>query len=252
MSINFQALTLGEGELYLDDQKIGPVTDIRITKEVQRFVVETADRGEFVSSYLVPVRRGYTISMNVKELAPPALSYFLSGGESTKINGGSSPVKEYLRLYPEFSAVMKYVPSDSVAVKSLSTGITYAEGVDYAVDALNRKLSRISSGSIIPGELLEVTYNHQFPPSREIELSEQQVKTAKVEVIHRYPDGESVLSIVFRKVELDASGIFSIEGDELIGVPIYGRCLADNNEPNSPFGYVRIYGNVMSNMNLPE
>jgi len=32
-------------------------------------------------------------------------------------------------------------------------------------------------------------------------------------------------------------------------VPLNGRCLADDNFPASPFGYIRIYGTIMSEMN---
>ncbi len=250
MSINFQALTLGEGELYLDDQKIGPVTDIRITKEVERFAVETADNGEFVVSHLIPVRRAFSISMVLRELAPPALSYFLSGGESSKLSGGDSTVTEYIRLFEGSPSVLKYTPTAPITVKSASSGTTYAEGVDYTIDSANRRISRIATGSIIPGELLEVTYQHSFPACREISLAELEPKTAKVEILHRYPDGQSVLSILLRRVELDASGVFNLEADELIGVPIFGRCLVDDNYPDSHFGIVRIYGSVMSEMNV--
>lgn len=249
MSVNIQALTLGYGELYLDDQRIGPVTDIRIAKEVERYGIETAEYGELTLKHLIPVRRGYSVSMNLKELAPPALSYFFSGGASAKLPAGASQLTEYLRLYPNVPSSLKFSPVGSITVKSVALGITYAQGVDYSLDSTNRQISMLDGGSIIPGELLEVTYQTSLPPAREISLSEQPVKTAKIEILHRYPDGESTLSIVLRKVELDASGIFSFESEELIGVPISGRCLADENYPDAPFGYIRIYGTVMSEMN---
>jgi len=249
MSINFQALTLGSADLYLDDQKIGPVTDIRITKEVERFAVELADKAELGIRYLVPVRRAFTISMNIKELAPPALSYFLSGGESTKITGGTEQVRELTRLYAGIPSVLKYPFSGPIVVKSVASETTYAEGVDYTVDRANRRIYLKESGSIIPGELLEATYSYNFQASREIPLSANGFKTCKVELLHRYPDGQSVLSIVLRRVEIDASGVFALEPDEISGVPLNGRCLADDNFPASPFGYIRIYGTIMSEMN---
>ncbi len=249
MSINFQALTLGEGELYLDDQKIGPVTDIRISKQVERFGVESAEKGEFILKHLVPIRRSFSISMVLKEFAAPALSFFFSSQDSSYIASGTSSVTEFTRLYPSAPTILKFIPSASPTIKSVSSGITYAEGVDYSMDLVNRRVSLIPSGSIVPGELLEVSYSYDAPPSRQINLGANPVRTAKVEILHRYPDGQSILSIVLRKVELDASGFISIESDELMGIPISGRCLADDNYPDSPFGYVKVFGEIMSQMN---
>ena len=43
MSLNFQALTLGEAELYIDDQQMGIATEIALTKTVERMPVETVE-----------------------------------------------------------------------------------------------------------------------------------------------------------------------------------------------------------------
>ncbi|OPX22541.1 MAG: hypothetical protein B1H03_04165 [Planctomycetales bacterium 4484_113] len=252
MSLNFQALTLGEAELYIDDQQMGIATDVAITKTVERMPVETVEDGEFAVQHLVPMRRAFTLSLRMKEIAPPALAYFLNGGAASAIAGGQNAVTEYLRLFANFPTLLKYVPATSPIVRSADGSITYAEGVDYSLDMPNRRMSLLPDSSISPGELLEVGYSHVFPNSREIALAAQTPATAQVELLHRYPDGESVLSIVLRKVELDASGVFSVEPEELASVPLAGRCLADPSFPSSPFGYLRVYGTTMSQMGVRQ
>jgi len=252
MSVNFQALTLGEVELYIDDQQMGIATDVELTKAVERMPVETVEDGEFAVQHLLPMRRSFTLSLRVKEVAPPALAYFLSGRAMSAVAGGQNAVIEYLRLLPNFPTLMKYVPATSPIVKSADGLITYAEGVDYSFDMPNRRLSLLPDSSISPGELLWVGYSHVFPNSKEISLAAQAPVTAQVELLHRYPDGESVLSIVLRKVELDASGAFGVEPEELASVPLVGRCLADPNFPASPFGYLRVYGATMSHMGVRQ
>ena len=252
MSLNFQALTLGEAELYIDDQQMGIATEIALTKTVERMPVETVEDGEFAVRHLLPLRRAFTLALRLKEVAPPALAYFLSGGAMSLVAGGLSAVTEYLRLFDNFPTLLKYVPATSPLVKSADGTITYAEGVDYSVDAANRRMSLLPGSSISPGELLEVSYSHSFADGKEIELGSQAPLTAKVELLHRYPDGESVLSIVLRKVEIDASGVFGVEPDELASVPLSGRCIADSNYPASPFGYMRVYGATMAEMGVRE
>ena len=248
MSICYDALTLGESEVYLNDQHMGLAAEVRLHKLVERLAVERPDGGELTARKLIPLRRSFSIELKLKELAPAALSFFTGDGASTYLAVANHGMRDYLRLFTDRPTKLRHLPATTPTVKSADGTITYAAGVDYQEDWANGRFSLLPESSIAPGQLLRVDYTADFPAGREVALAEQTPTTAAMEILHRYPDGESFLSLVLRKVELDGSGLLALEAEDLISVPLAGRCLADENYPTSPFGYARFYSAMMAQM----
>ncbi len=248
MPICYDALTLGESEVYLNDQHLGLAAEVRLHKLVERIAVERPDGGELTARKLIPLRRSLSVELQLKEVAPAAFSFFAGNGASTYFAVSNHAVRDYLRLFADRPTKLRHLPATTPTVKSADGVITYAAGVDYQEDWLNGRFSLLADGSIQPGQLLRVDYTADFPAGREVPLVEQAPATATMEVLHRYPGGQSFLVLVLRKVELDGSGLLALEGEDLISVPLAGRCLADDNYPASPFGYVRFYGAMMAQM----
>lgn len=248
MSICYDVLTLGESEVYLNDQHMGLAAEVRLHKLVERITVERPEGGELTARKLIPLRRSFSIELKLKELAPAAFSFFTGDGGSAYFAVANHGMRDYLRLFPDRPTKLRHLPATTPSVKSADGSITYAVGVDFQEDWLNGRFSLLPESSIAPGQLLRVDYTADFPAGREVVLAEQTPTTAVMEILHRYPDGESFLSLVLRKVELDGSGLLALEAEDLISVPLAGRCLADENYPASPFGYARFYSTMMAQM----
>jgi hypothetical protein len=248
MSTNYYALTLGDSEIYLNDQHMGLAIGLTLHKVVERLAVEQSTAGELAARHLVPLRRTLTVEVRLKELSPAALSFFAAGGTNTYFDGANLGVTDYVRLYEKRPSQIRFFPQVTPMVKSVDGSILYTEDVDYSSDWENRQFSLISEGGIEPGQLLKVLYTTDYPAGREIPLAHSGTVTTKLEALHRYPDGLSFMVLLLRRVELDASGILATGTEDLVDVPLIGRCLADDSHPDSPFGYVRFYGEMMSRM----
>jgi len=248
MSINYQALTLGECEVYLNDQHLGLASELRLHKAVERLPIERPDRAELVCHHLVPLRRALSVEVHFQELSPPALSFFLGGGTSVDVSAANRGVTDYVRLYEGYPSSIRHVPASVPLVKSADGSITYTENTDYGADWPHRSFSLLPESRILPGELLKVVYTANFQPAKDVLLVGSTTATVGLEAIHRYPDGESFLLLHLRRVEVDAGGILAMGSADLVEVPLVGRCLADANYPASPFGYVRLHGTLMSRL----
>jgi hypothetical protein len=247
MSTNYYALTLGDSEIYLNDQHMGLAVGLTLHKVVERLAVEQSTAGELAARHLVPLRRALSLEVRFKELSPAALSFF-AGGANTHLDAANLGVTDYIRLYEQRPSRIRFLPHSAPIVKSADGSILYIDEIDYSSDWENRQFSLISSGSIEPGQLLKVLYATDYPEGREVPLANSATLTAKLEAVHRYPDGQSFMVLLLRQVELDASGVLATGTEDLVDVPLIGRCLADDSHPDSPFGYARFYGEIMSRM----
>lgn len=248
MSFNYDALTLGGCEIYINDCHAGFASGITLRKAVERLPVETVSGGELHTRHLVPLRRTLHVEARLKELSPMAFSLFASGEESGPLAAANSGVTDYVRLYSGMPAALRHLPATAPVVKSAGGSVIYSDGEDYISDWANRAFCLAPNSRIAPGQLLKVAYTADIPAGREVKLAGGGLITAKLEALHRYPDGVSFAVLRLRRVELGASGALALGGEDVAEVPLSGRCLADPAHPDSPFGYVRFHGGMMPRM----
>ena len=248
MSFNYDALTLGGCEIYINDCHAGFASGITLRKAVERLPVDIVSSGELHTRHMVPLRRTLQVEVRLKELNPAALSLFASGEESIALAPANSGVADYVRLFAGTPTTLRHVPATTPVVKSADGTVTYTEGDDYVSDWASRAFSLAQDSDIAPGQLLKVSYTADIPAGREVKLTGGGLVTAKLEALHRYPDGVSFAVLHLRRVELDASGVLALGGEDIAEVPITGRCLADAAHADSPFGYLRFHGGTMPQM----
>lgn len=248
MSFNYDALTLGGCEIYINDCHAGFAAGIILRKTVERLPVDIVSGGELHTRHMIPLQRTLQVEMRLKELSPAALSLFASGEESTALAPANSGVTDYVRLFAGMPTMLRHVPATTPVVKSADGTVTYTESDDYISDWANRAFSLAQDSDIAPGQLLKVSYTADIPAGREVKLAGGGLVTAKLEALHRYPDGLSFAVLHLRRVEMDASGVLALGGDDITEIPLAGRCLADAAHADSPFGYVRFHGGTMPQM----
>jgi hypothetical protein len=248
MSFNYDALTLGGCEIYINDVHAGFASGITLRKTVERLPVEIVSNGEMLTRHLVPLRRTLSVEIRLKELSPAAFAPFASGEDSNALAAASCGVTDYVRLYEGRPTQVRYMPASTPVVQNADGTVTYADPADYISDWESRSFSLAHGSSVEPGQLLRVSYTADLPAGREVALANGGLAMAKVEALHRYPDGVSFAILHLRRVEIDASGVLSLSGEDIAELPVSGRCLADAAFPNSPFGYVRFHGGMMPQM----
>jgi hypothetical protein len=248
MSFNYDALTLGECEIYINDMHLGFAGGLTLRKTVERLPVDVNTGGELLTRHMVPLRRTLHVEVRLKELSPAAFALFAANGGNEALAAANSGMTDYVRLFAGRPTMLRYIPATTPVVKSADGSVTYAEGGNYVADWENRSFSLAPNSSISPGQLLKVTYTADIPAGREVALANGGLITAKLEALHRYPDCASFAVLHLRRVELDASGVLALGGEDIAEVPVSGRCLADTAHADSPFGYLRFHGGMMPQM----
>ncbi len=248
MSFNYDALALGGCEIYINDCHAGFASGITLRKTVERLPVDIVSNGELHTRHMIPLRRTLHVEVRLKELSPAALSLFASGEISIVLAPANSGVTDYVRLFAGMPTALRHLPATTPVVKSANGSVAYTEGDDYVSDWANRTFSLAQDSDIAPGQLLKVSYTADIPSGREVKLAGGGLITAKMEALHRYPDGVSFAVLHLRRVELDASGLLALGGEDITEIPIAGRCLSDAAHADSPFGYVRFHGGTMPQM----
>ncbi|RLC65668.1 MAG: hypothetical protein DRI48_06460, partial [Chloroflexi bacterium] len=163
MSTNYYALTLGDSEIYLNDQHMGLAVGLTLHKVVERVAVEKSEAGEMAARHLVPLRRALTVEVRLKELSPAAMSFFAGGGSNTHFDGANLGVTDFIRLYEGRPSQIRFFPQVTPMVKSADGSILYTEDVDYSSDWENRQFSLISEGGMQPRQPLKVLYATDYP-----------------------------------------------------------------------------------------
>lgn len=248
MSFNYDALSLGGCEIYINDCHAGFASGIKLRKAVERLPVDVVSGGELHTRHMVPLRRTLHVEVRLKELSPAALSLFASGKPSIVLAPANSGVTDYVRLFTGMPTRLRHLPATTPVVKSANGAVLFTEGDDFVSDWANRAFSLAPDSDIAPGQLLKVSYTADIPMGREVKLAGGGLATAKLEAVHRYPDGVSFAVLHLRRVELDASGVLALGGEDITEIPVTGRCLADAAHADSPFGYVRFHGGTMPQM----
>src|SRR4030042_2837425 len=117
MSINYQALTLGDCELYLNDQYLGLATGLTLCQLVERLPIERSVSGELAAQHLVPIRRAFSVEARLKEFSPVAFSFFANGGTSIGLAVANLGVTDFVRLYEGRPTRLRFLPGSPPMVK---------------------------------------------------------------------------------------------------------------------------------------
>lgn len=243
MSVNLNAFTTGQGLLYINNLRIGWVTDVQIDTEVENLRLEEPNIQELRTYKLFPHRRRMRFSCKFGEIDVDTLKLAFSTSSPTTFTKGSEVVSEKVRMYDDrfFNLAL---PTTSVKVKR-TTGLDYIANQDYIYDVSNNRICRIPAGSIPNGAVVLIEYEAQIEAGQYLSLgTAPEQSDVEVKLLHSYPDGTSKLEVVLWRVALNGNSILQFDSNELMGIPWAGEVLLEPNNATMPYGYIRLWGNV--------
>ncbi|MCD6119225.1 hypothetical protein J7K50_05245 [bacterium] len=248
MTNNISALTIGSAEIYINGEKCGFVTDVEIEKRIELLRHETNVGLEFATDHIVPLRRSYFVRGKFGEIDPPTINNALGlAGLTSPAVQTTENMTEYPRLYKDRWFTLRHQATASITLTSTDGLTTYISGTDYEVNSDSTAIRLIEGGTITPGTLLKLTYDYTGEASSQVALSAPGViKPVHIVLVHRYPDGESVLEVTLPKVVLDTDIVLALDEKDWIGIAFEGECLPDENNPDAPFGFQRFFGPIFS------
>lgn len=250
MTNDIRALTVGSAEIYINGEKCGWATDVEIEKRVETIRHESNVGVEFATDHILPVRRSFHVRGRFGEINPPVVNGALGLSGITGIPVGTAqPKTEYARLYPaRWHTLMRKAESGSLTVKSADESVTFAAGDDYELNQALTAIRMKTDGDIPAGALLKVEYSHLPAAGAEVKFAAPgKVTPVHMILLHRYPDGESLLEITLPKVSLEADVKLAFDEKDWIGIPFEGECLPDESAADAPFGSQRFFGPVFAN-----
>ena len=250
MTNDIRALTVGSAEIYIGGEKCGWATDVEIEKRVEVLRHESNVGLEFATDHILPVRRSYKVRGRFGEINPPVVNgaFGLAGLTGIPASAGQEMV-EYGRLYPgRWHTLRRKASAGTIAVKTPDGQTAFAPGTDYEVNAALTAVKMKDGGDILAGALLKIEYGYQPAAGAQVAFSAPgKITPVHLILLHRYPDGESILEITLPKVALDADVKIAFDEKDWIGIPFEGECLPDEDSPDSPFGWQRFIGPVFAN-----
>jgi hypothetical protein len=253
MTQDIQALTVGVADVYFNDERVGSVRDVEIEKRVERIRHESPAAGELSADKSLTLRRSYTLRFTFDEADPPTMNKALgSPGLTQEAALPNQSMTEYVRLFDGAPFPLKYAASGLVA-KNLAGDVTYVRNVDYTFDETRGTIARIATGAIPQGVLIKASYTYTLPASLSVGFGASPIpRTAKIELVHTYPDGASKMRIVLWKVELDGALTLALAEKDWWGVPFEGAVLADASEPDEPYGRIAFEGALFAAMGVSD
>ncbi len=250
MTNDIRSLTVGSAEIYINGEKCGWATDVEIEKRVETIKHESNVGLEFATDHILPVRRSFHVRGRFGEINPPVVNGALGLAGIAELPAGTAQQKtEYARLYPSrWHTLMRTAESGSITVKSADESVTYVSGDDYELNPARTAIRMKADGGIPAGALLKLTYSHLPAAGAEVKFTAPgKITPVHMILLHRYPDGVSLLEITLSKVSLEADVKLAFDEKDWIGIPFTGECLPDESSPDAPFGSQRFFGPVFAN-----
>lgn len=243
MSVNLNAFTTGQGIMYINDLRIGWVTDVQLETEVESLRLEEPNVQELRTYKLYPHRRRMRFSCKFGEVDIDTLKLAFATNNATVFSKGIESYTEKVRLYGDrfFNLAL---PTDSVVLKRLN-GIAYLANQDYIFDAINNRVCRVPNGSIPDGSIVLIEYDAKLEAGQYLSLgSTTESREVCVRLLHTYPDGISRLELKLWRVALNGAAFLQFDSNELMGVPWSGEVLIEPNNATMPYGFLRLWGKV--------
>ena len=250
---NANELTLGGGDLYVENQDFGylggSVTVSTVT-EVVKFM--TGVPRKLITQAVTALSR--TIKASAMQCSAEQLGRALGFGSVTNIGAVAGSTVNITNeaatfdLTPEGDEGIRLVNggATNIVIKSSDGQTTYVLNDDYTIEG-NNGIKRVSSGSITSGGTVSVSYSYSVPAtpaSKRLKLgAEWELQTLNnVKFVHTRPDG-GIVTVFMPKAQVVPGTmdlVFNTEANQFMSFDITIQAIADETSADAPLGYIDI------------
>lgn len=261
MAKNTDELTLGGGELTIDNQDFGYLGGaVSVITESDVVKYETGVPRKLVAQSVVALRR--RIKASAMQCSAENLCKALGFGSVTDIPAVAASTETVTAENKTFEALPQdYTPptgtdeglradhpikSGTLTVKDSTGETTYILDTDYVLDGDN--ILRKTAGSIESGETVKLGYQYDVaavPASQRLNFgADWNIATlSNVKFAHTRPDG-AIVTVYFPKGQVVPGSqelVFNTEANEYMSFDIEVSAVDDSaNNPTCPLGYIDV------------
>lgn len=242
---------LAAGNLYLDRYVSGVRVGERGPLNALKFAItlpksETVTRKSYLRdsfgstlSTVVLASGSGTVSIELGDADPDVLAYALLGTVGDVNANSGTATSEAVTAAHDLYRKLAHRAVSSVVVKDSTDTTTYVNLVDYTVDATSGMVKALSSGSIVDGATLHVSYSYAALSSRQILAAQSNEVRAHLRLDGTNLVNQKKMALVIPEAALIPKGDISLIGDKMMTYTLEGELVLRTGE-SAPFTYHEI------------